>query len=55
MKVKALVSFSGLVTMHAGEETVLRDSKIVADLRQAGYIEIVEKKDKGGVKKDEGE
>lgn len=39
MKVKALVSFSGLVTMAQGDEKVIKDKVILEDLLQAGYVE----------------
>jgi hypothetical protein len=39
MKVKALVSFSGLVTMAKGEEKVIKDKEICEDLLKAGYVE----------------
>ena len=43
MKVRALVSFSGLVSMSKGEVKEIRDKDIVADLLRAGYIEQIEK------------
>ena len=43
MKVRALISFSGLVSMRKGEEKEIRDKNIVADLLRAGYIEQIEK------------
>ena len=44
MKVKALVSFSGLVSMSKGEVKDIRDKSIVTDLLRAGYVEQTEKK-----------
>ena len=45
MKVKALVSFSGLVSMSAGEEKEINDSFIIDDLIKVGYIQEVKKKE----------
>ena len=57
MMYKALVSFSGIVSMHAGEVKDISDANIVKDLVKAGYIEEVypaaKEKTKKGVKKDE--
>lgn len=39
MKVKALKSFSGEVSMHIGEVKDIDDKDILADLTAAGYIE----------------
>ena len=36
---KALVSFSGVVSMRAGETREIDDAGVVADLKQAGYVE----------------
>lgn len=36
---KALISFSGLVSMHKGETRELNDPIIIKDLLRAGYIE----------------
>ena len=41
MKVKAKVSFSGLVSMAAGDTAVITDDAILQDLLQAGYVEAV--------------
>ena len=41
MKVKAKVSFSGLVSMAAGDTAVITDDVILQDLLQAGYVEAV--------------
>jgi hypothetical protein len=43
MKVRALISFSGLVSMRKGEVKEIRDKDIVADLLRAGYIGQTEK------------
>ena len=41
MKVKALKSFSGAVSMYAGEVRDIRTQAILDDLTAAGYIEPV--------------
>lgn len=41
MKVKALKSFSGAVSMYAGEVRDIRTQTILDDLTAAGYIEPV--------------
>jgi hypothetical protein len=51
MKVKAKVSFSGLLTMSKGEELEIKDKTICEDLLSAGYVEEVKSKKK--VKADE--
>lgn len=43
MKVKALIGFSGLVSMRKGEIKEINDKNIVTDLIRAGYIEPIEK------------
>ena len=43
MKYKALVSFSGLVSMSKGEVKEIKDKDIVTDLLRACYIEPLEK------------
>ena len=43
MKVKALVSFSGIITMALGEEKEIENEIIYADLLQAGYVVEVKK------------
>ena len=43
MKYKALVSFSGLISMRKGEINVINDKELVVDLIKAGYIEPIEK------------
>lgn len=39
MLVKAVVSFGGKISMHAGEVKEIEDDAIVKDLMRAGYIE----------------
>lgn len=39
MRVKALTSFGGKISMHAGEVKEIEDNEIVRDLMHAGYIE----------------
>jgi len=39
MKIKALVSFSGALSMYAGEERECSNQAVLSDLLQAGYIE----------------
>lgn len=39
MKVKALVSFAGQVTMAPGEVRDIKDKAVVKDLLRAGYVE----------------
>lgn len=41
MKVKALKSFSGVISMYAGETRDIRTQAILDDLAAAGYIEPV--------------
>jgi len=62
MQYKALISFSGLISMSMGEVREITDQKIVNDLLKAGYIaeiieikkeEEVKKTKKGGKKKSE--
>ena len=43
MKVRALIGFSGLVSMRKGEVKEIRDKAIVTDLLRAGYVEQIEK------------
>ena len=42
MKVKALVSFSGKVSMFPGQIIDLRDKELIDDYSRAGFIEILE-------------
>lgn len=46
MKVKALVNFSGIISMLKGEEKEICDKFILEDLIKAGYIEEVKSKKK---------
>ena len=46
MKVKALVNFSGIVSMSKGEEKDIENKFVLEDLIRAGYIEEVKKKKK---------
>lgn len=50
MLLKALTSFSGIVSMCEGETREIDDAAIVADLLRAGYVEEV-KPQKGRTKK----
>lgn len=43
MKVKALISFVGKITMNKGDERVIEDELTRNDLIQAGYIEEIKK------------
>jgi len=43
MEVRALVGFSGLVSMRKNEVKNIRDKHIVTDLIRAGYVEPIEK------------
>ena len=52
MKIKALTSFTGALTMSKGQEMEYDDDVVLQDLLQAGYIEEVETPTKG-VKKNE--
>ncbi len=52
MKVKALVSFSGIVTMSKGEEKEITNKEIFKDLLKANYVEEV-KSSKRKVKSNE--
>ena len=58
MKIKALVSFSGRLSMAKGEIGEYSDKTVLSDLLSAGYIEEVKEtaeapKRKRGVKADE--
>lgn len=61
MKIKALVSFSGLISMGIGEERDITDNEVLNDLLSANYVEEVRPTIKSetkpvtkkGVKKDE--
>lgn len=43
MKVKALISFSGIISMQIGETRDIVNEEIVEDLKQAGYVKTVGK------------
>lgn len=49
MKVKATVSFAGVVSMTEGEIRDIADQSLLSDLMNAGYIEEI--KEKAAVKK----
>ena len=55
MKVRALISFTGIVAMRKGEERELTDKRVLKDLLNCKYVEEVEEKrpTRKGVKKDE--
>ena len=52
MKIRALISFSGVLSLGKGQEMEYDDDVVLQDLLQAGYIEEVETPTKG-VKKNE--
>lgn len=56
MKIKALVNFSGALSMYKGEIKECSDNAILQDLLQAGYVEEVkeQKETAREVKKNEG-
>ena len=45
MRVRALKSFCGAVTMRRGQEMELADPSVLADLLRAGYVEILHAED----------
>jgi len=45
MKVKALISFSGIVTMHEGEIKDIENKEVLTDLLKARYVKKVTAKD----------
>lgn len=45
MKVKALVSFAGKVTMAPNEIREIKNEEVLNDLLRAGYVEVVEETD----------
>lgn len=49
MKVKATVSFSGIVTMAAGEIAEIGAGEVLDDLLRAGYVRKVQPERKGTV------
>ena len=44
-KVKALISFAGIVSMSAGEVGEIEDNEILKDLKSAGYVEVLDKEE----------
>jgi hypothetical protein len=44
LKVKALVSFSGIVTMTKGEEREIKNKEIYNDLLKAKYVQEIKPK-----------
>lgn len=44
MRVKALKSFSGIISMYAGEERDIQTKAVLDDLTSAGYIRLVEQR-----------
>lgn len=53
MKVKALTSFSGAISMSKGEERDIKNDVLLKDLMQAGYVEALEAEEKSEEKADE--
>lgn len=43
MKIKALISFSGAISMQVGETRDISNQEIVKDLIEAGYVKTVGK------------
>lgn len=48
---KALTSFSGVVSMREGETREIDDAAVVADLLRAGYVEEVKQPANGRTRK----
>lgn len=48
---KALTSFSGVVSMREGETREIDDAAVVADLLRAGYVEEVKQPTNGRTRK----
>ncbi len=46
MRYKALISFSGIVSMAEGEVREISDKALIDDLTKAGYIKAVKAEDK---------
>lgn len=42
MRIKALISFAGSISMYAGEKRECNDKVILSDLLKAGYVEEIE-------------
>ncbi len=51
MRIKALVSFAGILTMHKGEELEHDNPVVLQDLLQAGYVEEIKRPPPKGTKK----
>ena len=51
MKIKAKVSFCGLICMAKGEEREIPEGDVLRDLLRAGYVISAEPKSKGEKKK----
>lgn len=52
MKIKAIVNFSGILSMAKGDEMEYNDEVVLQDLLQVEYVECVDSPKKG-VKKNE--
>lgn len=50
MKIKALISFSGALTMAKGEVREYGNKEVISDLVRAGYVEEVKETPKRSVK-----
>lgn len=50
MKVKAIKSFVGVVSMNIGEEKDIQSNEVATDLVKAGYVVSVENKPKADTK-----
>ena len=50
MKVKAIKSFVGVVSMNIGEEKDIQSNEVATDLVKAGYVVAVENKPKADTK-----
>lgn len=50
MKIKALTSFCGALSMGKGQEMECNDDVVLQDLLQAGYVEALESTPKGAKK-----
>lgn len=53
MKVRALISFSGLISMTMGEEKEITDKEVLTDLLRAQLVEKIKAEDKKVVKANE--
>ena len=54
MKYKAIKSFGGIVSMHAGQVKDISDVNIAKDLLRAGYIEEIKPASKAKPKTEKG-